>query len=327
MTPMLLLVDPDPENSSYWARRFHNLGYQVLTALNGDAAVEVCSRLRPDLVLLHSYADGDSALVTCRRIKDEHGNHLMPVVLVSTSDSKEFREDALEAGVDEVLSVSVPSDVELLRVQGMLHLRAYVETQSEAVLISLARSIESRDPYTDGHCDRISDYAVRLGRMVGLGEEDLRALSVAGTLHDLGKVAVPDSILLKPGPLTAEERAILQQHPVVGEHICSPLKALSRVLPIIRHHHERMDGSGYPDGLRKHQIPITARIVQTVDIYDALTTDRPYRQAMSRDQAIEMMREEVRCAWADGELVALLENMTAVPAASPLILFPAPAPA
>jgi putative two-component system response regulator len=174
--------------------------------------------------------------------------------------------------------------------------------RAESVLFSLARSIESKDPYTHGHCERLADYSVRLGKQVGLSEEQVTALRRAGIVHDIGKVAVPDAILLKPGRLTEEEWEVVRQHPVVGEGICAPLKSFRVVLPIIRHHHEKYDGSGYPDGLRGDAIPIGARVLQIVDVFDALTTERPYKKAFSSVDALQIMKEEVAKGWWDSKI-------------------------
>src|SRR6201984_2306 len=174
---------------------------------------------------------------------------------------------------------------------------------------SPSRSASKQDPYTEGHCDRLSESSEALAKRLSLTEEELIALRRGGVIHDIGKVAVPDQILLKPGPLTPEERKIMERHTVVGAGICSPLKSFRSVLPIIRHHHEKMDGSGYPDGLKGDAIPLTARILQTVDIYDALTTDRPYRKALAPQRAFALIREEVKRGWWDSALVDELEAM------------------
>ena len=152
-------------------------------------------------------------------------------------------------------------------------------------MFALARSIEGKDPYTEGHCERLARYSARLGKHLGLSSQQIKALRQAGVVHDIGKVAVPDSILLKPGPLTPEERHIVQRHSIVGEGICAPLKSFQLVLPIIRHHHEKMNGTGYPDGLKGEEIPLTARVLQIVDVYDALTTTRPYKSALGVSEA------------------------------------------
>lgn len=167
------------------------------------------------------------------------------------------------------------------------------EDAAETVLISLALAVESRDASTAGHCLRLAALASRLGEELGLGALEVSALRRAGMLHDIGKVSIPDSILLKAGPLTAAERQVMERHPVIGERICAPLRSLAPVLPIIRHHHERLDGSGYPDGLRGDEIPLAARILQVFDIYDALTSNRPYRAAMPAAAALALMEAEM----------------------------------
>ena len=187
--------------------------------------------------------------------------------------------------------------------RAILRLNSDIDCKAEAVLLSLGKSIESRDPLTQGHSIRLVEYTTLLGRRVGLGEEDLAALRVGSLIHDIGKVAVPDAILLKSGPLTSGEKAMMDQHPIVGESICAPMESLRNALPIIRHHHERMDGSGYPDGLCGDEIPLLARILQVADIYDALTSNRPYRKALSPDEALAELSRQVDAGWLDGFLV------------------------
>ena len=170
------------------------------------------------------------------------------------------------------------------------------------------RRASRKDPYTQNHCERLAAFAVELGGRIGVPADEITALRRAGIVHDIGKVAVPDAILLKPARLTPEEYKIMQEHPVVGERICAPLKSFHLVLPIIRHHHEKMDGSGYPDGLKGTAIPLTARILQIVDVYDALTTERPYKPAFPREEALRIMREEVRKGWWDPEVFVEFEK-------------------
>ena len=187
------------------------------------------------------------------------------------------RIQGIEAGADDFLGKPVNKEELLTRVRSLLRLKQFTDEleNAETVLFSLALSIEAKDPYTEGHCGRLSKYFVALAKRLGLPEELRVALRRAGIVHDIGKVAVPEHILLKPGPLTPEEWKIMKEHPVIGERICAPLRSFRHVLPIIRYHHEKLDGSGYPDGLKGEEIPLTARILQMVDIYDALTTDRP----------------------------------------------------
>jgi putative two-component system response regulator len=170
------------------------------------------------------------------------------------------------------------------------------------VLCTLALSIEGKDPYTEGHCERLSDYSALLGKRIGLGIEELNALRRAAIVHDIGKVAVPDHILLKPERLDSAEQAIMRQHPIIGERICKPLKSFRTVLPAIRHHHEKLDGTGYPDGLKGNNIPMSARILQVADVFDALTTARPYKRAFSCAEALQTMDGEVKKGWWDPEL-------------------------
>lgn len=166
----------------------------------------------------------------------------------------------------------------------------------------MAQSIEAKDPCTHGHCERLSEYSARLGKRIGLGDDQIVALRRAGVVHDIGKVAVPDSILLKPDKLTEPEWMIMREHPITGEKICRPLKSFHLVLPIIRHHHEKLNGTGYPDGLKGDKIPLTARVLQIVDVYDALTTKRPYKKEFSAAEAFTIMEHEVKCGWWDRDL-------------------------
>lgn len=183
-------------------------------------------------------------------------------------------------------------------------LQSRIEEETESVLLSLGRTIAEENPATDGHSGRFIEYAVGLGKRLGLPEEDLNALRVGSVLHDIGKIAVPEDILSKRGSLTPGEETIIRQHPLVGEAICAQFQCLRSVLPIIRHHHERIDGSGYPDGLKGSAIPLAARIIHVVDVYDALTTDRSYRDALRPHRALGTLHEEVSLGWLDRGLVA-----------------------
>jgi putative two-component system response regulator len=225
--------------------------------------------------------------------------------LSSTQD----RVRGIEVGADDFLSKPIKREELLARVRSLLRLTDYVNEleEAETVLFSLALGIEAKDPYTEGHCQRLANYSVALGRRIGLPEDQLVALRRGGVLHDLGKVGVSENILKKASALTATEHSQMRLHPVIGEKICAPLRSFQQVLPIIRHHHEKLDGSGYPDGLKNGRIPLTARILATVDVFDAIVTDRPYHRALSPDRAFEIIREEVKKGWWDPELAKEFE--------------------
>src|SRR5438552_11678375 len=218
----------------------------------------------------------------CRRLKSHPDTRLVPVVLITGLSATQDRVQGIEAGADDFLTKPVEREQLLARVRSLLKQKAYTDELERAgsVLFALARSIEGKDPYTEGHCERLAAYSSRLAEYMGLPAPQIKALRRAGIVHDIGKVAVPDSILLKPARLTRTEQLILWRHPVIGERICSPLKSFQMVLPIIRHHHEKMNGTGYPDCLQGEDIPITARVLQIVDVYDALATQRPYKPAL-----------------------------------------------
>jgi len=261
--------------------------------------------------LLDVMMPGRTGFDVCRTIKSNPETRLIPVVLVTGLTDSGDRIRGIECGADDFLSKPINKEELLARVRSLLRLKQFTDEleNAETVLFSLALSIEAKDPYTEGHCDRLSKYSVALAERLNLPDELRVALRRAGTVHDIGKVAVPEHILLKPGPLTPEEWKVMKQHPLVGERICAPLKSFRHVLPVIRHHHEKLDGSGYPDGLKGEEIPLTARILQTVDIYDALTTSRPYRKALSSKETFTLMREEVERGWWDGSLVDELEAL------------------
>lgn len=302
MVPNILLVDVDSPERNDWKAFLENQGFEIVVAVDGDEAVAKCRDAGPDLVLLHDTLPDIGSCDLCAKLKADPLNSLTPVVIVSAfgaSDSWRGR----EAGADDFWGLPTSRWEAFSRVQSLLQMKAYIDEQAKSVVLSLAQSIGARDPLKAGHSERLVSYAVELGKRLDLPADELEELRFASLIHDVGKVAVPDAIISKPGPLTAEERKIMNQHPVTGESICAPLKSLRRVLPVIRHHHERMDGSGYPDGLRGERIPLKARILQIADIYDALTSDRPYRDALPPEEAHAVLMREARVGWLDPFLV------------------------
>lgn len=287
--------------------------YRVIAVENGDQAFKQACSQNIDLVLLDVMMPGPSGFSVCRVIKARAETRFLPVVLITGLACAEDRIRGIEAGADDFLHKPVKKEELLARVRSLVRLKRFTDEleNAETVLCTLARSIEAKDPYTEGHCDRLSRYTVSLAEKVGLPREDCNDLRRSGIVHDVGKVAVPEFVLLKPGPLDPAERKIMEEHTIVGERICAPLKSFRNVLPIIRSHHEKQDGTGYPDRLKGDEIPLTARILQTVDIYDSLTTDRPYRRALSQEKALKIMWEETRRGWWDGDLVSSLEELLA----------------
>jgi putative two-component system response regulator len=313
MNASILVVFADPEKRENWKQLLENQGYHTVAIATGERVPDLCAHLQPDLVLMEAGLPDVSGLEICRRLKDDPRNKLTPVILIEGLSGDPCLSTLRGSHADDVWEARPTRWEALTRIQSLLQLKTYIDEQAAAVVLSLARTIEARDSYTRGHSERLATSAVRLGLDVGLSNEQVEALRVAGIVHDVGKIAVPDSVLLKPGPLTPQETAIMRRHPVEGERICSPLKSFRRVLPIIRHHHERMDGSGYPDGLRGDAIPLAARILQIVDIYDALTTDRPYREAFPASQALATLYNEAERGWLDMELVRVFAPVAAAP--------------
>jgi putative two-component system response regulator len=307
----ILLADDNLANLELLSGVLEVEGYQVRCVLDGRQALDVLRTTPVDLALLDVMMPERDGFAVCREIKLNPATRLIPVVLVTALTGSAERIRGIECGADDFLSKPINREELLARVRSLLRLKQFTDDleSAETVLFSLALSIEAKDPCTEGHCDRLSKYSVVLAEQLGVPDELKVALRRAGIVHDVGKVTVPEHILLKPGPLTPEERKIMEQHPITGERICAPMKSFRRVLPIIRHHHEKLDGSGYPDGLKGEDIPMTARILQTVDVYDALTTDRPYRKALSSQEALSIMRSEVKKGWWDGGLVDILETL------------------
>ena len=301
----ILVVDDTPANVDLLQGLLTRDGYVVQTAVNGEDALAAVARDAPDLILLDVMMPKIDGFEVCRRLKQDPGTRLTPIVLLTSLQEREDKIQGINAGADDFLTKPVNAQELRARVRSLVRLKRYTDDldSAESVIFSLAATIEARDPYTQGHCQRLAQYAVALGVHRDLRDDDLAALHRGGLLHDVGKVSVPDGILLKPGPLTPDEYTVMQRHTVVGDTILGNLRSLRPVRPIVRHHHERLDGSGYPEGLRGDAIPLLAQIVGLVDVYDALTTDRPYRTALAPEQAYEELSAEARKGWRDRVLV------------------------
>jgi len=307
----ILVADDNELNRELLCDILTGEGYKVVCAEDGDQALHAIDKRAVDLALLDVMMPGKTGFDLCQHIKSKPETRFIPVVLVTGLTSRDERIRGIRSGADDFLSKPVNSQELLARARSLLRLKEYTDEleNAETVLFSLALSIEAKDPYTKGHCDRLSAYSEAMGRRLGLPQEQCVALRRAGVVHDIGKIGVPEHVLLKNTDLNEDEWAVMKQHPVAGERICSPLKSFRLVLPIIRHHHEKLDGTGYPDGLKGDKIPLTARVLQITDIYDALVTDRPYRRALRHEEAIRTMREEARRGWWDSALIDELEAL------------------
>src|ERR1700686_3894552 len=311
ITGTVLVADDQAPNRELLEELLTAQGCNVITVPDGAAAVEELSRTQVDLVLLDVMMPQLNGFEVCEKIKNNPDTYLIPVIMITALSDKQDRLEGIKVGADDFLTRPVDRTELLARARSLLKLKQRTDEleRAESVLFSLARSIEGKDPYTHGHCERLAEYSARLGEHLKLSEEQLIAIRRAGVVHDVGKIAVPDAILLKPSRLTPEEWALIKKHPVVGGRICAPPKSFRMVLPIIRHHHEKFDGSGYPDGLRGEAIPVTARVLQVVGVYDALTTERPYKKAFSVAEALQTMREEVAKGWWDPHIFAQFEQL------------------
>jgi putative two-component system response regulator len=280
-------------------------GHTVHTACNGTDALRLAADERPDVVLLDVVMPGMSGTDVCAALKAAPATCLTPVILISGSGDREKRLAGREAGADDFLGKPVDPEELRARVWSAIRLKRLTDEleSAESLFLTLGRIAEARDPYTEGHCERLARYGTALGAALDLAPADLDALYRGAFLHDIGKIGIPDRVLLKKGRLSASEYEVMKKHPVIGDSLCGTLRSLDAVRPIVRHHHERLDGRGYPDGLCGDQIPLLAHIVSVVDVFDALTTDRPYRTALPVPAAYGMLLEEARSGWCSEHLV------------------------
>ena len=312
----ILIVDDEAVQRQLLSDLLLAEGYDVATAASGEEAFTQVLQAPPDCVLLDILMPGMDGYEVCRRLKGDFRTVFIPVVFVTVLARLEDKVKGIEAGADDFLLKPVNPLELLARVRACLRLKHLTNEldHAEGILASLADAVEARDPFLVGHCERLAALALELGRAVEIDSEGLAALRRGCLLHDLGKIAVPDAILLKPGPLTPAEQAVMMKHVLVGERICQPLKSLRPVLPLIRFHHERWDGSGYPDGLGGKTIPLLARILQIADVYDALRTPRPYRVGLPPAEAAAILREETARGWRDPRLVEAFLTLPVVAA-------------
>ncbi len=290
--PVVLVVDDDPANRLLLRRLLEREGYQVLEATDGESGVDAVRTRRLDLVLLDVGLPGMDGFDVARSLRRDPSCTTLPILLLTGRTEPEDVVTGLEAGADDFISKPFRAPELIARIGSALRLRrALVGMEAaHAVVTTLANAVEAKDAATERHCERLAVLAARLATRVGLDPADLDAVTYGALLHDVGKIGVPDAVLAKPGALNDEDWLLIRRHPEIGERICAPLQSFAAFGPMIRHHHERWDGRGYPDGLRGEATPIGARIVGIVDAFDAMTHDRPYRAALPLEVAIDEIR-------------------------------------
>lgn len=310
--PRVLIVDDNPVNVELLKAQLKPYNYTLDSAYDGEEALIKIQQNPPDLVLLDLMMPKISGYEVCRAIKQNKDTQFIPVIVITALSELDDKLKAIELGADDFL-VKPFNKLELTtRIKSLLTLKALHDDvdRSENILFSLVKALEAKDSYTRGHSERVAYYATTLALRMGLPEKEIEILRRGALLHDIGKIGVKEEVLLKPGKLSFEEMELIKTHPSVGFEICKPLKSLSPCLCCIRSHHERMDGEGYPDHLAGKDIPLSAKIISVVDSFDAMITDRPYRNKMSQEQAVAIFtKERKEGQWDIDVLDAFLENL------------------
>ncbi|TMC75089.1 MAG: response regulator [Chloroflexi bacterium] len=308
--PKVLVVDDVASNRELLQGRLDDLGYDVREARDGIEALDAVAAEEPDLILLDIDMPRLDGIAVCEQLKAHPIRRLIPIVILTASNDRGTKLRGIAAGADDYLSKPFDPKELLIRTKVLLRQRALNQRldATEGVLFALARAVEARDRHTIHHAERVGRYAEAIGAAHGLGVEDGELLFHGGVLHDLGKIAIPDAILLKPGPLTDQEFAVMKTHSVEGERICLSLRSVSHYLPMIRHHHERVDGAGYPDHLVGNDIPLGARIAAIADAWDAMVSDRPYRPGLDEEEALRRLRNGAGSQW-DAGLVGVFVDL------------------
>jgi putative two-component system response regulator len=304
-TARILVIDDDDQVRGFLRRLLTRAGYVVEEFGTADEGLEQIRRDPPDLVLLDLRLPDRSGHDVLESIRSDPATRLLPVVIVTGYASSAEKLRAQAAGVTDFVEKPISPDELLPRIQTLVTLKLFADEHEHAehVILTLARTIDARDPFTAGHSGRVAEYANRVAIRMGLPAAALIDMRRGALFHDLGKIVIPDAVLRKPGALTPEERTVVEEHPSVGYDLLSPMRTMRKALPVVHHHHERLDGSGYPEGISGSAIPMTVRIVTVADVFDALTTDRAHRGAMSESKAFEILRDGVQRGWWDASVV------------------------
>ena len=303
--PKVLIVDDDERSLKLLSGLLHGLECEIIKSTSGTECLHLLEKVDIDLVLLDVMMPGIDGFEVCRHIKQHENSRMIPVIFVTALDDREAKIRGIEAGADDFIT-KPPNKLELMaRTKTLINLKRVNNnlTSVENVLFSLANSVEAKGVNTQGHIERVANMAVMLGERLDLSQKEIKALRFGGMLHDIGKIGIPEQVLNKPGPLSPEESALMKEHPEIGYKICLPLKkVLGPALNVIRYHHEKLDGNGDPDGLKGDELPVVSRIMAVVDIYDALISDRPYRQGLPKEETLTILRREAQ----DGKLDSMI---------------------
>jgi len=306
----VLVVDDNEANRMLLEAYLLAMGHEVQHACDGLEALEVIAAREPDLIFLDVDMPRLDGLSVCRQLKAHPSRRLVPIVMLTAAHDRTIRLAGMEAGADDFLTK--PFDANELRVRTHVLLRDRMLNKrldaADSVILAFARTVEARDLYTVHHAERVGRMAQEIGRAEGLPSDELEVLYRGGVLHDLGKISIPDAILLKPGPLDPDEYEVMKRHSEIGDRILQPLRSAERYLPIVRHHHERVDGGGYPDHLRHEEIDLGARIAAIADSWDAMTSDRPYRLGLDQEEARRRLTAGRGSQW-DAHLVEVFEAL------------------
>ncbi len=306
--PLIHIIEDEAILRDHLSEMLKELGYNTIESDNGYDGLHAVKQADPDLVITDVNMPGMNGFELCKQIRQDKNTRLIPIIILTGSKSFESRVKGINVGADDFLTKPFQLVELKARVGALLKIKRYTDDleNAEEVIFSLAVAADAKDHYTQDHCYRLSATGAAIGNKLGLDEEQIQAIKRGGILHDIGKIGVPDAILQKPGRLTDDEWKVIRSHPGKGEEICRPLRSLALALPIIRGHHERIDGRGYPDGLEGDDIPVGARIIACVDYFDAITTNRPYRQGSPLSEATGMILSESENGHLDKNITELL---------------------
>jgi putative two-component system response regulator len=304
----VLVVDDEEPPRRFLTRVLEREGYAVTLAVDGHDALQAIDRMHPDVVILDVRLPGVDGYEVCKRVRDDAQTRLTPIIMVTGYDDHAGRVRGLSVGADDFLGKPFNLPELIARVRSLARMKRYTDDleSASAILTTLAAIVEARYGYSAGYCHRMANYATAVGRALQATDTELQSLYRGAFLHDIGMLAISDAILQNPGPLSDEEYETVKSHPKVGDALCANLRSLQSVRPIIRWHHERVDGSGYPDGLRGNDIPLIAQIVGVVEIYEALTTTRPYQERFTPSDALVLLGRHADRGWLSQDVVDAL---------------------